>query len=38
MLFAHYRGLATKTEGQAWFAVAPAQPNNVIQLGTVVAE
>jgi integrase len=34
MLFAHYRGLATKAEGQAWFAVAPAQPANVIQLGS----
>jgi integrase len=38
MLFAHYRGLATKAEGQAWFAVTPAQPGNVIPLATAEAK
>jgi len=38
MLFAHYRGLATKAEAEAWFAVSPAQPGNVIQLGKVITK
>jgi integrase len=32
MLFGHYRGLARKAEGEAWFAAAPEQPANVITL------
>jgi hypothetical protein len=36
MLFAHYRGLATKAEGQAWFAVSPARAGkNIIPLPAV---
>ena len=31
-IHAHYKGLATKAEGEAWFAVAPAQAANVITL------
>jgi hypothetical protein len=31
---AHYKGLATKTEAEKWFAVAPAQAGNVISLDT----
>jgi hypothetical protein len=38
MLFAHYRGLATKAEGQAWLAVAPVKPGNIIQLGNVITK
>jgi integrase len=34
MIHAHYKGLLTKAEGEAWFAVSPAQPANVIQLGS----
>lgn len=34
MIHQHYKGLATKKEGEAWFAVAPARPGNVIQLAT----
>lgn len=30
MIHKHYKGLLTKTEGEAWFAVAPKQPANVI--------
>ena len=33
MIHAHYKGLATKTEAAAWFAVSPEQPGNVLQLG-----
>jgi integrase len=32
MIHAHYKGLLTKAEGEAWFAVAPAQAANVIPL------
>jgi integrase len=33
MIHAHYKGLATKAEGEQWFNVAPAQiPSNVIPL------
>jgi hypothetical protein len=35
MIHAHYKGLLTKAEGEAWFAVAPAQPANVIPLAAV---
>jgi hypothetical protein len=28
----NYKGLMTKKDGEAWFAVAPVQPANVIQL------
>jgi integrase len=32
MIHAHYKGLATKKEAQAWFNVRPAAKDNVIQL------
>jgi integrase len=32
MVHKHYKGLLTKEEGEAWFAVAPAQPDNVVLL------
>jgi integrase len=32
MVHRNYKGLLTKKEGEAWFAVAPAQPENVITL------
>ena len=32
MVHKHYKGLLTKKEGEAWFAVAPEQPGNVITL------
>ena len=32
MLHANYRGLATKAEAEKWFAIAPAQAENVVQL------
>lgn len=32
MIHSHYKGLATKTEAEAWFAVAPQQADNVIQM------
>jgi integrase len=35
MVHQHYNGLWTKAEGEAWFAVAPAQPGNVIRLPAV---
>jgi hypothetical protein len=35
MIHAHYNGLATKKDGEAWFAVAPAQAANVITLPAV---
>jgi hypothetical protein len=28
----HYKGLAAKKEAEAWLAVAPAQPGNVIPM------
>jgi integrase len=34
MLFNHYRGLAQKKEGEAWFAVAPARVANVVPMAT----
>jgi hypothetical protein len=37
MIHAHYKGLLTKAEGEAWFAVAPAQAANVIHLPAVRA-
>ena len=30
MVHAHYKGLLTKAEGEAWFAAAPAQAAKVI--------
>jgi integrase len=36
MIHAHYKGLLTKAEGEAWFAVTPVQPGNVIQLGKAI--
>lgn len=30
----HYRQLATKAEGKAWFAVTPSRPRNVVQMKT----
>jgi len=30
----NYKELMTKADGEAWFAVAPVQPANVIQLGS----
>ena len=35
MIHASYKGLLTKAEGEAWFAVAPAQAANVIPLPAV---
>jgi hypothetical protein len=35
MIHAHYKGLLTKAEGEAWFAVAPAKAANVIPLPAV---
>jgi hypothetical protein len=32
MIHAHYKGLATKAEGERWFSVQPAQAANVIPL------
>lgn len=32
MIHHHYKGLLTKAEGEAWFAVTPKRPANVIQL------
>jgi len=32
MIHEHYKGLMTKKQGEAWFAVAPEQAGNVIQL------
>ncbi len=32
MVHQHYKGLATKKEAEAWFAVAPEQPANVLLL------
>lgn len=32
VLFAHYKGLATRTEAVKWFAVRPAKSDNVIEL------
>jgi hypothetical protein len=32
MIHAHYKGLATKTEGEKWFAVEPGRAANVIPL------
>jgi integrase len=37
MVHSNYKGMATRTEAQKWFAVAPAQAANVIPLGTAVA-
>ena len=34
MIHQHYKGLATKKEAEAWFSVAPAQAENVIQMPT----
>jgi hypothetical protein len=35
MVHKNYRGLMTKKDGEAWFAVAPAQAANVIPLPAV---
>lgn len=32
MIHAHYRGLATKKEAEAWFAVSPTRPANVVAM------
>ncbi len=38
MIHAHYKGLATKKEAQAWFAVKPARTaNNIVQLKGVAS-
>jgi integrase len=34
MVHRHYKGLLTKKQGEAWFAVSPAKAANVIQLST----
>ena len=34
MVHKNYKGLMTKKDGEAWFAVAPASAENVIPLGT----
>ena len=34
----NYKGLMTKKDGEAWFAVAPAQPANVIPLPVVMGK
>ena len=34
MIHKHYKGLMTKPEGEAWFAVAPVQPTSIIMLAT----
>ena len=36
MIHANYKGLATKAEGEAWFAVAPAAESNVIPFKAAV--
>ena len=35
MVHKNYKGLMTKKDGEAWFAVAPAQAANVIPLPAV---
>ena len=37
MIFAHYRGLATKAEAEKWFAVTPGAPGNVVLLSKATA-
>jgi integrase len=37
MVHAHYKGLATKKEAGAWFAVCPQRPANVISLAAAPA-
>ena len=37
MVHAHYKGLATKKEAEAWFAVTPERPANVVALPAVAA-
>ena len=32
MIHVNYKGLATKTEAEKWFAIAPAKAANVIPL------
>ena len=38
MVHGSYKGLATKKDGEAWFAVAPEQPGNVIPLATAATK
>jgi integrase len=38
MLHQNYKGLATRKEGEAWFAVSPEQPANAVQFGTAKAQ
>ena len=37
MIHEHYKGLLTKAEGLAWFAVSPARPENVVSLPTAAS-
>jgi integrase len=37
MIHSHYKGLATKKEAQAWFAVKPAKQDNVVPLTTATS-
>jgi integrase len=34
MIHQHYKGLATRSEAEKWFAVAPARSENIIRLAT----
>ena len=38
MIHAHYKGLATKTEAEKWFAVKPEAPANIVPMGLRTAE
>lgn len=38
MIHQHYKGLMTKEQGEAWFAVSPGEPANVISLRGRVAK
>jgi integrase len=38
MLHEHYRALETKSEAERWFAVTPARPANVLQMGVAEAK
>jgi hypothetical protein len=38
MIHQHYKGLATKKQAEAWFAVAPTVEENVIRLAAARAE
>jgi hypothetical protein len=38
MIFGHYRELVTANEAKTWFAIAPEQPANVVNLPKAKAE